>query len=494
MWVLGLVLCGLSPAAATEGSAQQADFADPSGVNAAPEAVTDCIVTAQDAILTVDLIANDSDPDGDSIRVLDTTQPEDGRAVLQPDGRVEFRAGAPGLQMFHYRLSDSKGGSTVGDVVAIVSPVRGDLEQPLLAGLSDEEVAQLARACVSSAAQDVVILTGEDVIVPLPEAGQVVHVTTQPSQRVELRAAEFASAFYLIVNDALLVLTANGRVVVLDDFALFAETDFPSTLSVAGGPSVDSSELLASLQPVAAPASGEVIARSLPPSAGRTSGGPVLTSVYGYLFDAGWEREGHQGYGLYTYMLIPFESRRGERLLEHLFATTGSRKTSELSPERLNLMLLPAKREHLMELLFGEDPPALSWFTSKAYDYALARDVLASICAKPAPEIQGVCRGDLARGPYLFTYGEPASDLLPVPPPYLFVDLSGTHEAAFAEVLASYKAQVKKPDYTRIGWLEALRLDVLNYLLKAGDLVDPTLAGVSTVGEMINVIKANLDE
>jgi hypothetical protein len=70
-------------------------------------------------------------------------------------------------------------------------------------------------------------------------------------------------------------------------------------------------------------------------------------------------------------------------------------------------------------------PPPLSpvKFAVQFYNYPMAQRFLAQICSEPAAVVRDICATDLSRGPYVFTYGYPASRLSQVPPPYLFLDL-----------------------------------------------------------------------
>jgi hypothetical protein len=96
----------------------------------------------------------------------------------------------------------------------------------------------------------------------------------------------------------------------------------------------------------------------------------------------------------------------------------------------------------LSEILNHPDMSAA--YARKFYDYKMARALLDHICDPPAEEVKAVCEGDLSRGPYIFTYGQSASKLTPVPPPFLFIELSDIHERAFPEIISAFRAQVKR--------------------------------------------------
>lgn len=118
------------------------------------------------------------------------------------------------------------------------------------------------------------------------------------------------------------------------------------------------------------------------------------------------------------------------------------------------------------------------------YYYGIAQKMLAQICASPSEEIRDVCDTDLSRGPYILTFTRPASGLSPVPPPYLFVDLSSVHERAFGEFIAAYKEQVKRTEYTDRERINTLRLRILSIILTAAEWVDPIKSAIADIVHM----------
>lgn len=207
----------------------------------------------------------------------------------------------------------------------------------------------------------------------------------------------------------------------------------------------------------------------------------IHETAYGFLEEFGREKE---GYGLYSYVLFPHRSPRAKALLEDLFATTGAAAESRIAPENINILYLPT-------IQIGANPPSrrsasgpealAARLHEDVYDYALARALLAKICTAPADPVADVCAGALSRGPYLFTYARPVSTLSPVPPPYLFVDLSPVHERAFGEFIAAYKAQVKRTDYTDRERIETFRLRLLSIVLTAADWIGPARTAVADI-------------
>lgn len=207
----------------------------------------------------------------------------------------------------------------------------------------------------------------------------------------------------------------------------------------------------------------------------------ILSSVFDFLETVGAEKD---GYGLYSYALLPAPSARAEAFLGRVFATTGAAAISLIAPKNLNLIYLPAKGSTVESLvaglLSGRNPPA-DVFARDAYNYPLAVRLLATICATPHESMKALCETDLSRGPYLFTYAKPASDLATVPPPFLMVDLSDVHPDAFGEFVAAYKAQVKRADYPDRERIDTFRLGLLKISLTAADWVSPVTKAIKDI-------------
>jgi hypothetical protein len=114
-----------------------------------------------------------------------------------------------------------------------------------------------------------------------------------------------------------------------------------------------------------------------------------------------------------------------------------------------------------------------------------AGSILNHLCNPPAPKIKELCEGDLSRGPFIFTYGEPASKFEPVNPPYLFVDLSDVHPKAFPEFVAAFQAQVKSEDVNSEAKIKSLRLQILNIVLTAGDWTTPIQKAIGDIAHSV---------
>ena len=93
-------------------------------VNDPPLALDDSATTAQDTGVTIDVLANDSDPDGDTLTVQSVTQGSNG-SVLSNGGDVTYtpNAGFYGTDSFRYTISDGNGGTD--NAVVTVTVVAG---------------------------------------------------------------------------------------------------------------------------------------------------------------------------------------------------------------------------------------------------------------------------------------------------------------------------------------------------------------------------------
>ncbi|AMV30541.1 Cadherin domain protein [Pirellula sp. SH-Sr6A] len=102
-------------------------------VNKAPVAVPDSLTGTEDTAVTFiasQLLGNDSDPDGNSLKILSVSDATDGSVVLNPDGTVTFTPNADffGTATFKYVATDSKpiDGSSAPALVSIVIPNAND--------------------------------------------------------------------------------------------------------------------------------------------------------------------------------------------------------------------------------------------------------------------------------------------------------------------------------------------------------------------------------
>jgi hypothetical protein len=95
--------------------------------NKAPVAASDAAITAREVPVAIKVLANDSDPDGDSLEVVGITQGANGEVALNDDGTVTYTLaeGFDGTDSFTYTVDDDHGGQATGGVTVTVLPNAG---------------------------------------------------------------------------------------------------------------------------------------------------------------------------------------------------------------------------------------------------------------------------------------------------------------------------------------------------------------------------------
>ncbi len=93
-----------------------------------PTAVADSAVTPPDSPVSIRVLANDSDPDGDPLTLTDVTTPAHGTLIINPDGTVTYtpKPGFVGTDTFFYTVSDPDNNSDTAIVTVIVNPKSPD--------------------------------------------------------------------------------------------------------------------------------------------------------------------------------------------------------------------------------------------------------------------------------------------------------------------------------------------------------------------------------
>ena len=92
--------------------------------NRAPQALDDAAESQHGVAIDIDVLANDSDPDGDSLAVGHINGSVSGSATLNADQTIHFEpeAGFEGSARFHYTAVDGRGGEDTA--TARISPRR----------------------------------------------------------------------------------------------------------------------------------------------------------------------------------------------------------------------------------------------------------------------------------------------------------------------------------------------------------------------------------
>ncbi len=218
-----------------------------------------------------------------------------------------------------------------------------------------------------------------------------------------------------------------------------------------------------------------------PSSGGRLR---ILETGYSHLSELGQEDD---GYGLYSYAILPSESRRAATFLSQLFKEIPSIGDTSARRSQLNIFYVPLKKDResefaaLVQASGANSEKMGADYSRSFYDYRMARALLNHVCNPPADSIRELCYGDLSRGPYIFTYASPASSMDSVPPPFLFVDLSDVHEQAFGELIAAFRSQVKRDDISDQARIRTLRLMILGIALTAADWVNPVEKAIADI-------------
>jgi hypothetical protein len=95
--------------------------------NRDPIAANYTATTARQVPLTIKVLANDSDPDGDQLEVVDVTPGANGEVVLNDDGTATYThtEGFDGTDSFTYTIDDDHGGQATATVTVTVLPNAG---------------------------------------------------------------------------------------------------------------------------------------------------------------------------------------------------------------------------------------------------------------------------------------------------------------------------------------------------------------------------------
>jgi len=181
------------------------------------------------------------------------------------------------------------------------------------------------------------------------------------------------------------------------------------------------------------------------------------------------------GYALYTVLLTRTANPKATRVMAELLATTGSAGDAAIKPENLNLITIPVKNVDEADRALAsariEADAAAAEMMQKHYDFDLAALLMASVC-RPArgAAVMKVCGATTLDGPILVTSQYALGASVMADEKLLIVNLSTTPAGAIPEVLAAYRRQILRTDYTK-GELDSWRLKVLNQILEMSDVL-----------------------
>ena len=111
------------------------EFIPGSRSNTAPSAVDDSVTTSPDTPVTVNVLANDTDPDGDTLTTVSAGVPAHGTTVINSNGTITYTpsSGYTGSDQFGYAISDGRGGTASAKVSISVTSGGGTTNTPPLA-------------------------------------------------------------------------------------------------------------------------------------------------------------------------------------------------------------------------------------------------------------------------------------------------------------------------------------------------------------------------
>jgi hypothetical protein len=156
------------------------------GVNTPPLANNDSAATSANTAVTIAVLANDSDPDGDSLSVTTISGVSNGTAKLNSNGSISFTpaSGYSGTTSFGYSISDGNGGSANAQVSVSVAasslqtPVAMDdlaslgsidpVVIPVLANDSDPQGAKLTVTGVTQGSKGTVAINADGTVTYSP--------------------------------------------------------------------------------------------------------------------------------------------------------------------------------------------------------------------------------------------------------------------------------------------------------------------------------------
>jgi subtilisin-like proprotein convertase family protein len=122
----GSATYSVSATDAAGNTAQSADFSYvPDPANGAPVATDDSAAISEDTPVAIPVLANDSDPDGDTVAIESVGPAANGAVALNPDGTITYTPTAnwSGTDSFSYTVSDGRGGTDTATVTVTVSAV-----------------------------------------------------------------------------------------------------------------------------------------------------------------------------------------------------------------------------------------------------------------------------------------------------------------------------------------------------------------------------------
>jgi hypothetical protein len=181
-------------------------------------------------------------------------------------------------------------------------------------------------------------------------------------------------------------------------------------------------------------------------------------------------------YGLYSYAIIVNKSARSLKFINDIRDSTQLVETIDVPRPQINILYISVSKQFALK----------SEFTKSDYGFQVARILLDKICSDPPDQLRDICVSDLSGGPYVVTYAKPIGSLTKIPPPLLFVDMSDINQRAFSTLLACYKTQVKRDDFSDMAKINTLKNRILSVILTAADWTAPIKGSLTSIIYMLN--------
>lgn len=243
---------------------------NPYAKNVAPEGESDTVLSPEDVVVDIDVMANDKDRNGDEISIESVTQPRFGKVTIE-EGLLRYTPDLHyyGTDEFTYTLSDGELTSEEVMVDIELTPVN---DAPIIVDMADAQVSEGDALKVESSVSDVD--NTELSMTWVQTSGVAVEITDENAEDLEFTApyveSESTLTFELSVSDGELVSTSELTVVILNDNASptvtvsgpaeVEEGDAVSITSVAED--IDDTELTVSWQQTSGPTVSDVTSSS----------------------------------------------------------------------------------------------------------------------------------------------------------------------------------------------------------------------------------------
>lgn len=160
----------------------------PDEVNSSPQASDDAATTPEDAGVTIAVLSNDRDADGNALTVAAVTQGANGTVVINPDDTITYTPNADysGTDTFTYTVSDGKGGTDTSTTAITVTPVNDapvaaadtaattegtGVTISVLGNDSDADGDALTVVAVTQGADGTVAINGDNTVIYNPNLG-----------------------------------------------------------------------------------------------------------------------------------------------------------------------------------------------------------------------------------------------------------------------------------------------------------------------------------